>query len=427
MGRTLHSLAVVALSAASGMALCAAPLAAHDDAFAVRCAKALVCSRDRGGVQALDRAIVLCRGGRIEAVGRADELAVPEGYELYDVGASWVMPGMIDLHSHIGGAGGINDTVFQSNPGLRVSACVVPANASLQRALSAGVTTVLYIPGSGSNVGGVGVLMKTGPKTYDATVVRDVGSLKVAQGDNPTRWGYGMGRVMMNWVIRDTFRRGVAYAARWQADADVPAHERDIQFDVFRSLKAGEAQISTHTQVPQLVLATLRIAKQEFDLPVYLDHSTVGGWVYGALAEELGVPAIVGPRSVDTATRGMINWSRNRLEGFRGVAAGWQANGHTRIGFNTDAPVIPGEDLFLQAAMGARYGFDDSRLETVRGLTIVPAQAAGIDGRVGSLEPGKDADLVVMTGHPADPRNRVEMVWIDGELLYDVGREPQRY
>ncbi len=74
---------------------------------------------------------------------------------------------------------------------------------------------------------------------------------------------------------------------------------------------------------------------------------------------------------------------------------------------------------FLQAAVGARYGFDDSGLGTVRGLTIVPAAPVGLADRIGSLEPGKDADIVVISGHPCDPRNHVSRVWGDGEVAYD--------
>ena len=429
----LHGLLLLVPLAAGGGERSAAPAAEPGSpggaGLALRCAKALVCGADPGTGQVVNHAVVLVRDGLVERVGRAADTHVPAGYEVLELGDRWVMPGMIDLHSHIGGSGGLNDTVYQANPGLRINNSVVPYNPRLQVCLAAGVTTVLFIPGSGSNVGGGGVLMKTGFPTYGETVLRETGSLKIAQGDNPRRWGYGMNRVMMNWVIRDTLRRGTAYAERWRAfeAGEGPEPERDVQFDIFRELTAGRAQVSTHTQVPQLVLATLSIIRLEFDLPVFLDHSTVGGWKYGALAQELGVPAIVGPRSVDSVSRGMINWSQNRVTGFRGVAAGYQQNGHQLIGFNTDAPVIPAEDLFLQAAMGVRYGLDDSRLESVRGLTIVPAIAVGMEHRVGSLEAGKDADLVVISGHPADPRSSVDLVYIEGRRVYDTGAEARRY
>ena len=108
-----------------------------------------------------------------------------------------------------------------------------------------------------------------------------------------------------------------------------------------------------------------------------------------------------------------------------GIHAKYQAGGHSMIGFNTDCVSFrgltpPPEELPLQAAIAVRYGFDDSAMQTVRGLTIVPAKAAGLEQRLGSLEVGKDADIVVVTGHPIDPRTSVEAVFIEGRKVYDA-------
>ena len=119
-----------------------------------------------------------------------------------------------------------------------------------------------------------------------------------------------------------------------------------------------------------------------------------------------------------------MNWVGANPERMQGVAAGYQERGHPMIGFNTDSPVIPQEELSLQATMAARHGFNDDVLDTVRGLTIVPAITAGIADRIGSLEVGKDADILVITGHPADPRTAIEDVWLDGVHVYDA--EEQR-
>ena len=123
----------------------------------------------------------------------------------------------------------------------------------------------------------------------------------------------------------------------------------------------------------------------------------------------------------------MMNWSRNKVEGMRGVAAGYQERGLELVGFNTDSPIVPQEELTLQAAIGARYGFDDSRLQVLRGLTIVPAIAARIDHRVGSLEPGKEADILVLDGHLADPRTTVSLVYTNGVRVYDAERDGRRW
>jgi len=417
------------------LALAPALVAGHgDDAgVALKARKVLTCSWD--GPQVVDDAVVLLRDGKIEKVGRAAEVGIPSSYAVIDYGDRWLAPGMVELHCHEAGASlysfvnDLNDTVYLANPGMRASAAVEPGNHSMNMAVAGGVTTVLYIPGSGSNIGGQGVLLKTAFDTYAKKLVRDPGSLKVAQWGNPESWGPGVGMAFENWNTRNTFKRGIEYAKAWKRHADGagPEPPRDVQFDVWRDLYAEQIAVSTHTQMYQVVLMTITMIRGELKMPVFLDHSTIGGWLTGALAKEMGVPAIVGPRSADTVSRGMINWQRNRHEGFRGVAAGYQERGHDMIGFNTDSPVIPQEELSLNAAMGARYGMTDEHMQIVRGLTIVPARTAKIDHRVGSLEAGKDADILVVTGHPADPRTSVEAVWVNGESVYDAERDGRRW
>lgn len=391
--------------------------------LALRATKALSC--ELNGRQAVDDALLLVRDGRIEALGAFGELEIPADYELVDLRPRWLMPGMIDLHSHVGGDMGINDMVFQCNSELRVSPTFVPDNPNLRRALAAGVTTVLYIPGSGTNIGGQGMLAKTAPGTFEELCVREPGSLKIAQGDNPTRWGYGMGRILMNHHIRDTLRKGRAYAERWERHerGEGPEPERHLHLDVFRELHAKRTQISTHTQYYQVVLATLRILRMEFGFDTYIDHGEFDSWELGEMAERIGVAAILGPRQVMWPTPPRFD-SDGRAEG---SAWGFQASGHSLVGFNTDAPVVPQEELTVQSAMGVRYGMDNSRLDAVRGMTIVPATVAGIADRVGSLEPEKDADLLVVTGDPSDPRNFVARVYVEGRLVLDQEREGRQW
>lgn len=387
---------------------------------ALKAAKVLVVGES--GEEVRDHAWVLVREGRIDSILDARVAEPGADFERVDLGESWLMPGMVDLHSHVGGTFDINGAVFQSNSDLRVSPAVIPGNRQLRLGLASGVTTVLFIPGSATTVGGQGVLIKTGFDTYDRTLVRDPGSLKVAQADNPKRWGYRMQRSMLNWQIRNTMARGVVYAKRWEAfeRGEGPEPRIDLQFEIFRALRKGEAQISTHTQVAQVVLASIQIMVVEHGLPMFIDHGSFDAWKIADVAERLGVPAILGPRNTNSRVLGRGIDADGRIDG---IAGRYQEKGHSTIGFNTDAPVIPQEELSLQAGMAVRHGFVDRDLATVRGLTIVPAETAGIDGRVGSIHPGKDADLVVLTGHPADPRTAVESVWLEGELVYDAERD----
>ncbi len=382
--------------------------------FALRASKALLATLD--GSQVIDDARLIVRDGRIAAIGPAASTPLPEGLRELDVRPNWIMPGMIDLHSHIGGNGGdINDMVLQINSGLRVTPVVRPRNPELKRALAAGITTILFIPGSGTNLSGSGVLLKTDASSYEAMVVRDPGSLKIAQGDNPTRWGYGMGRGLMNWHIRGELARGLAHARARATTKETP---RDIRFDVYAELLARRTQVSTHTQIYALVLYTLEIVRREAGIDVYIDHGEWKGYLATEQANELGVSAICGPREIDApGGRGMDFDGR-----IVGIAGEYQKRGMPLVGFNTDAPVVPAEELWLQATMGVRYGFDGSEMQGVRGLTIVPAKVAGIDARVGSLEVGKDADLVVVDGDPLDPRTRVQRVFVEGRGAWERGQ-----
>ncbi len=378
--------------------------------------KALTSSRTLPA--SIDDAVVLVRDGRIEAIGSADDTPIPAGYEVLDLGERWLAPGFIDLHCHVAGPlRDLNDMVFQVNPGLRASATITPENPLIARTLKGGVTTVLLIPGSGTNMGGQGVLVKTGFDRYEELLVRDPGSLKVAQGDNPTRWGYGMGRSLMNHHIRATSERGIAYARRWREHeaGGGPRPEKRPQLEVFRALVDGRAQISTHTQMYQLVMKSITLLKGELGFDTFIDHGEWAGYLAADLAIEHGVAAICGPREIDGPSL------RTKTDGkILSVAGGYQARGMTQVGFNTDSPIVPGEELPLQAAASTRYGFDNSELKALEGLTIVPAEVAGIDQRVGSLDPGKDADLIVVDGDPIDPRSAVDRVYIEGRLVYDA-------
>ncbi len=393
--------------------------------LALKTVKALIASWE--GPQVIDNAIMLVKDGKIVGIGPASETAVPEGFVFEDVGQNWLMPGMIDLHSHVGGNFDINDMVLLANPDLRVKSTVVPNNPNMHRALASGVTAVLYIPGSGTNMGGQGVLIKTGVDHYEDAVIRDPGSLKVAQWGNPESWTVGIGMSFENWNTRNTLRRGMAYARLQKAgeEGTGPKVERNIMWDIFPELLAHRVQVSTHTQVYQVVLMTITMIKEELGIDVYIDHGEFQGYRAAEKAQKEGVPAIIGPRNFDRTYKGFVGMDTDGK--WLGIAAEYQKRGHKQIGFNTDAPVIPAEELFLQTAIAVRYGLDNTNMDTVRGLTIVPAKTAGIDKRMGSLEVGKDADFLVITGDPADPRNHLQKAYIDGKRAYDVTLEGQRF
>ena len=420
--RTLFATAVAALLGIAAPAF-AGGAAGETGGLALLASKALVCPLE--GPPVVDNAVLLIKDGKIEAIGPARTTPIPAGYEVIDVGDNWLTPGLIDVHTHIGGMGfavnDLNDMVYLTNPGLRASAGVIPENPMMAMDIAAGVTAILHIPGSGTNMGGQGILLKTALPTFERSNLRDPGSLKFAQAGNPERWGWGNARSFMNWHSRATFKRGMAYAKRWAAfeKGEGPKPEKDIQWEVFRDLLSKKTQVSVHTQVFQVVMQTIVMVRGEFGLDTYIDHGSFDGYKAAGLAEEAGVPAILGPRGIMPPYGQRMDTDGRIL----GMAAEYQRRGHTRIGFNTDAPVIPAQYYPLQAAMGVRYGFDTSNMQHIRGLTIIPATTAGLDHRIGSLEVGKDADVVVYSGDPSDPRSAVQVVFIEGERVYDAAKK----
>jgi imidazolonepropionase-like amidohydrolase len=402
--------------------------------LAIRAAKILTVSQT--GPQVFDNGVLLIKDGRIADVGPSGSLEVPEDFVELDVGRRWLMPGIVELHNHIASGAlpfpaDINDMVYLANPELRASAAVVPDNSLLRRGVAGGVTTALFIPGSGTNIGGQGVLLKIGLRTYEEMELRNPGSLKIAQSGNPESFTIGVNRSFMNWNTRHTIERGLAYARAWsdfeQGKGERP--EKNIQWEVFRDLAAKRTQASVHTQIYQVVLMTVTMLGRDFGLDAFIDHGEFDGFLAAGLAEKYGVQAILGPRSVCPTYPGFVDTDGKVV----GMAAAYAERGHTCIGFNTDCVdngrfiTPPQEEISLQAGMGVRYGLDNKSMAAIRGLTINPARAAGIADRVGSLEPGKDADVVVLSGDPADPRTAVERVYTNGELIYDTASERRRW
>ncbi len=371
--------------------------------------------------------VILVHKGKIRAIGPASEIEIPEGYEVVDFEDGWLLPGFIDLHCHIAGSGwDLNDMVHPTNPEFRTLDLVGLHHPQIKRALAGGVTSVLYIPGSGTNCGGFGTLTKTAGRSAAEALIRFPGSLKVAQAGNPERrtGDMGAGRIGMNFGLRAMFERGRAYWKAWEDyDAGKTKERPELRPDLeyLRGLFRHEYPVSVHTQFYQVCLETLRQLHDEFGLWVFVDHGTFDAYRMSGEARKRGVPVCLGPRQYQ------FDYDESR---FIGLAAGWALGGRHKwdrdvpglgidgIAINTDAPVVPQEELTVQAAMAVRLGLPDRY--AIRGLTINPARFIGADHRIGSLEVGKDADIVCWTGDPLDPRRWVRRVMVNGSFYYDA-------
>lgn len=392
------------------LAFAALPQQAESGLTVFKAAK--VYTADEAGM--INRGLVVIKDGDIVWVGRAADAQIAEGIEVIDLGDAWLVPGLIEPHNHIAGSlRDLNDTVFLTNPELHTAEVLEPNNQYLKDAVAGGITSALFIPGSGSNMGGFGMLVKTSGDTVEEMVMRSPGSLKVAQAGNPERYSFGVRRALMNWNTRDTFKKGLAWARAYQ-DGEA---EWDPKWADFVGLEQGTIPVSVHTQIYQVALMTITMQVQELGLKSFIDHGTFDAYKIGSIAAAIGVPVMNGPRQF---------WFDRSTSQFMGCAAGWFENEGIILGYNTDAPVIPQEELPFQAAMGVRLGAGTG-LDALHGMTANAAKALLIEDQTGRLVPGLDADLVAWTGDPVDPRSSVLKVWIDGKKVYDVEVDARRY
>ena len=383
----------------------------------------------------LERGTVLVEDGRIVAVG--EEIEIPAGAEVYDATGKVVMPGLIDAHCHVGlfpdGIGWEysdgNEMTDPITPHLRALDAVHPEDPAFKELVAAGVTTVLTGPGSGNLIGGQWVCLKTAPKpSVEQMVLLEPAGMKMALGENPKRV-YGeqkkapstrMGNAAtLRTALVDAqnylekWRRYEADLADYQAkveaedeDAEEPKPpERDLKLEALGKVLRREMKARVHAHRADDMLTAIRIA-EEFDLDLTLEHATEGYKIADILAEK-GIPVTAGP----------ILFSRVKyeLKNMTPKNPGLMTKAGIKVAIQTDE-MSAVKYLTINAALAMREGMPEE--EALKAITINPAEIIGVADRVGSLEAGKDADLVVFSGHPFDYRSVAELVLVDGQVAY---------
>jgi imidazolonepropionase-like amidohydrolase len=409
-----RSALALALVAPALVASCASSRAKPDlsalppgeEGYAILCSKVLSVD-DADHVFA--PGMILVRGAHIAYVG--ERRAVPEGYRVLDCGGAWATPGCVELHSHIhtGGWGDINDMVIPVNPEFRASAGMRPSNADIRRACAGGVTTLFGIPGSGTSQSGFGVVYKAKTHaTFDESVVRDPGGMKVAQSYNPERRAgdFGSTRAGLSWILEDLNAKALDSIREDRFD---PALEN------LKKVHKKELPVLIHSAGSDGYAAAARMWKEKYDTNCVLSHGCFTAHEIAPYIVSTGAPINAGPRTMD--------FVRTHDGAITGTVEKYLAAGAKDLSLCTDSPVMPQEELFLQGSMSARLGADSYQM--LRAVTIHPAKVFGLADRVGSLEVGKDADIVIHAGDPLDPRARVELVLIDGHIEYDRQRDGQ--
>jgi imidazolonepropionase-like amidohydrolase len=359
---------------------------------------------------------VLVDGEQIVDVGAA--VAVPDGATVVDAAGRWVLPGLIDAHTHMGtleeGEGWAGDDHDEATvpvtAQLRALDAINPSDEGFRDAVGGGVLAVGINPGSCNPIAGETVAVRCTGRTVDDLVLRSPAGMKSALGENPKRYHGDAGRLPSTRmgiaaVIRQALAEAREYHERRTAD-DGPAI--DLGLEALGRVLRREIPWRQHCHRADDILTAVRLS-EEFGYDLVIDHGTEAHLVADILAER-NIPVLLGPLIVG---RGKVELRHRAFRNARLLA-----EAGIELSLVTDHPVIPANLLIVQAAYAVREGLD--RETALRAVTLNPARALGIADRLGSLAPGKDADFCIWSGDPLDPMQRVE-------LAYQRGREVFRW
>lgn len=364
--------------------------------------------------------VVLVEGKIIKAVGPAGGIDVPADAEVYDAAGKIVMPGLVDAHTHVG----IYEEIYKEGedaneytdpvtPQMRAIDAINPEDEGFHDALAGGVTTVFTGPGSANVIGGESVAMKTWGRVVDEMVIAAPAGLKVAFGENPKRV-YGRQKKMpaTRMATAALLREALVKARNYQRKLELGREnnekmpERDLKMETLVKALNREIPLRAHAHRADDIVTAVRIA-EEFGLDLVVEHCTEGHKIADFLAARQ-IPAVCGPL--------LTNRSKVELKDRDIATAGILHQAGIPVALMTDHPVIPLNYLTVCAALAVKAGLPEE--EALKAITINAARICRLDKRVGSLEPGKDADLVIFSGHPFDFRTKVEKVFLDGKPVW---------
>ena len=356
----------------------------------------------------------------------AQEIPAEEGWEVIDAAGRLVTPGIVDSHAHIGlsptaVAGGMdgNEYTNPTTPGLRGFDALDPADPAFAVALKNGVTTVVTGPGSANVIGGTFSAIKTYGRTLDEGVICPEIAMKTALGENP-KFAYGKNRgmapstrMMSAALFREQLMKAKEYREKWLAhkaklDAGEEAEAFAYDLGMHSLMRVFDGMlVKIHCHQADDIMTAIRIS-EEFGLRYTLDHCTEGYLIADKLKEH-HCKVIIGPI--------FGGKSKFELKHKSMKAAGILEQAGIEFSVMTDNPVIPMEGLLTQLALLHKFGM--SRKMALRAVTINAANNTDIGDRVGSLEPGKDADLVIWNVDPLDTMSEAGIVIVDGKVRYE--------
>ena len=369
----------------------------------------------------IENGTVLVRNGKIAAVGT--DVTIPSGVEVIDAGGMYVMPGLIDAHSHMAIEGGINEGSESVTPEV-----LIPVNnedPTIFRALAGGVTSALLLHGSANTIGGQGQIIKMRWGAPADSMLFDGAHriVKFALGENVTRASsdapdserrYPKSRMGVEQLLRWWFTRAHEYRQQWQAyeargrsDRNAVPPRRDLRLEALVDIMEGDIKVHAHSYRGDEILMLMRVA-EDFGFRINTFQHVLEGYKvanemaeHGAMASTFAEMWGYKVEAYDAIPYNMAIMSD------RGVVVSVNSDSGERV-----------RRLYQEAAMGMKYG-SMSETEALKMVTLNPARQLGVDALVGSIEVGKDADIAIFNAHPFAPEARVEKTLVDGKILFD--------
>jgi imidazolonepropionase-like amidohydrolase len=364
----------------------------------------------------IDEGTMVVQDGVIQALGPTGSVDVPEKAEEHDVSGKVIMPGLVDTHSHIGQVSG-GDGSAALHPDVRTVDAINVRHPSINRARAGGITTVQVVPGSGHLISGQTTFLKLRDGTTVADLnacddrpVEDCGGMKMANGTNPQQESgpFPQTRGHAAAMVREQFVQAQAYRRKMQRAASADEKpDRDLRMEGLIDVMEGERTVHFHTHRHDDVLTAIRLS-EEFGFELVLHHVSEA-W---KVAEEIAAADVPCSIIVLDAPGGKpeadeIAYRNGRVLHEAGVD----------VAYHTDDPITDSRLFLRSPALGVRAGL--SRAAALESVTLAGARMLGLADETGSLETGKDADFVVLSGDPLSVYTDVEQTWVEGQPVFD--------
>lgn len=372
---------------------------------------------------------ILIKNGRISEIGKG--IQAPKGVKVIELNGKWVIPGIIDSHSHIAVEGGVNETGNLISAEVDVEDVINPEDMSIFYALTGGVTTIHTMHGSANPIGGKGIVLKLkwGKTAKDMIFKEAPKTIKWALGENPKQSNFSIAgapryptsRMGVEESIRKVFEEAKDYMRKWdeynrklkewerekrKGKEPVPPR-KDYRLETIADVLKGKLWVRCHAYQSQEMLSIMKLCKEYGVKLVCFEHGLEGYKITSELVK------------YNVAVSTFADFWAYKWEAFKTMpySATMMAKDGVLVALNSDDSERM-RRLFSEAAKAVRFG-GASEPEALKMITINPAKILGIDKRVGTIEVGKDADLAIFNRHPLDPYTICEMTIIDGEIYFD--------